>query len=92
MARAPALRPAAPFLLALVLRSATSLAPRPHIDLRFDHVQVFADAVEPIQVYEDAEDAAAAACAAVGETLDAPFDASGRDLAKQLITALQWRV
>ena len=50
--------------LLLCCTLAAALAPRP-LDLRFDHVQIFADAVAPLEHYAAVEAQAGAACAAL---------------------------
>ena len=77
--------------LLLCCTQAAALAPRP-LDLRFDHVQIFADAVAPVEHYAAVEAQAGAACAALRHDDEADFDSTNRDVVAQLLWALQWRV
>jgi hypothetical protein len=78
-------------LLLLCCTQAAALAPRP-LELRFDHVQIFADAVAPVEHYAAVEAQAGAACAALRHDGDEAFDSTNRDVVAQLLWALQWRV
>ena len=75
----------------LCLAPAAALAPRP-LALRFDHVQIFADAVAPLEHYAAVEAQAGAACAALQQEDEHAFDSTNRDVVAQLLWALQWRV
>ena len=75
----------------LLCTQAAALAPRP-LDLRFDHVQIFADAVASLEHYAAVEAQAGAACAALRHDGDEAFDSTNRDVVAQLLWALQWRV
>ena len=75
----------------LLCCKAAALAPRP-LELRFDHVQIFADAVAPLEHYAAVEAQAGAACAALREEDEHAFDSTNRDVVTQLLWALQWRV
>jgi hypothetical protein len=77
--------------LLLWVQQAAALAPRP-LELRFDHVQIFADAVAPLEHYAAVEAQAGAACAALRHDGDEAFDSTNRDVVAQLLWALQWRV
>ena len=77
--------------LLLLCCKAAALAPRP-LDLRFDHVQIFADAVAPLEHYAAVEAQAGAACAALQNKDERAFDSTDRDVVAQLLWALQWRV
>ena len=74
--------------LLLLCCKAAALAPRP-LDLRFDHVQIFADAVAPLEHYAAVEAQAGAACAALREEDERAFDSTNRDVVAQLLWALQ---
>ena len=73
----------------------SAVAPRA-AELRFDHVQIFADEVAPVADYKrlEAEAAALGARLDAGEALPAggAFDGLNRDVVRQLVCALQWRV
>ena len=77
--------------LLLCTTQCAALAPRP-LELRFDHVQIFADAVAPVETYAAVEAQAGAACAALRHDGDEAFDSTNRDVVAQLLWALQWRV
>ena len=77
--------------LLLWVQQAAALAPRP-LDLRFDHVQIFADDVASLEHYAAVEAQAGAACAALQQEDEHAFDSTNRDVVAQLLWALQWRV
>ena len=77
--------------LLLCCCNAAALAPRP-LDLRFDHVQIFADAVASVETYAAVEARASEGCAALREEDERAFDSTNRDVVAQLLWALQWRV
>lgn len=74
------------------LRATPTSTARP-LDLRFDHVQIFADRVEDVTAYATIENEASAACAALNaDAKEDSFDSTNRDVVTQLLWALQWRV
>ena len=75
------------------LRATTTSTAAHPLDLRFDHVQIFADRVEDVAAYAAVEGAASAACAALNADVgEDSFDSTKRDVVTQLLWALQWRV
>ena len=71
----------------LLCTQAAALAPRP-LSLRFDHVQIFADAVAPLEHYAAVEAQAGAACAALRHDGDEAFESTNRDVVAQLLSLI----
>ena len=80
-------------LVSILFATAAALTPpRPHIQLAFDHVQIFADEVAPVATYKALERSTADACDRLDAAPPMPYTPHGRDVAAQLVAALQWRV
>jgi len=70
-------------------------APHGIVELKFDHVQIYASELQPLRVYKALEDSMNARCSAGGDIVPETavnFAPEGRDIVAQMLTGLNWRI